>query len=476
MEAAPVISQESSAPKVASPVGIFQAMAAIMKQIRPIDKGNRNATQNFNFRGIDDVYNELFPLLTEYGVFSVAEVLSNTREERTTTKGGVLAFVTVKMRYKFCALDGSSIPTESLGEGMDSGDKATSKAMAIAHKYALLQAFCIPTKDMTDPDRDGYEVGQKQGNQNTQKQQPPAHSDKPQDDTNWHQKFKENLASLKSFYKDIAYNAAIQETCKYAGHPEYVDPDKIVSRDHANKFYKYVLELLVKKQEEQHPKPGDPVPPPQPEVSAPQQPKPPAQTTSAPPTTHPPTAWDWHQIKPSFDELKQQLGEVRFNELLGEASYLDISKIPNSDTAKDIYKVLLFNARNAAAKKAETQATATPPAPVEQPAAAPPEKQQVPIPEGHPILLMTKDMIFKKMDGQKAAIETFEMLLGDMDSIAGTQVATEAYMNILRGYGVERADQFKTMGTMRQAAVQLLTKVQELAGSVLVTPTNKKEN
>ncbi len=36
---------------------------------------------------------------------------------------------------------------------MDSGDKATNKAMAVAFKYACFQTFCIPTESlMDDPD------------------------------------------------------------------------------------------------------------------------------------------------------------------------------------------------------------------------------------------------------------------------------------------------------------------------------------
>ena len=46
----------------------------------------------------------------------------------------------------------------TLGEGMDSGDKASNKAMAIAYKYALFQVFCIPTEEMTDPDGESYET------------------------------------------------------------------------------------------------------------------------------------------------------------------------------------------------------------------------------------------------------------------------------------------------------------------------------
>ena len=35
---------------------------------------------------------------------------------------------------------------------MDSGDKASNKAMSAAFKYACFQTFCIPTEEMQDPD------------------------------------------------------------------------------------------------------------------------------------------------------------------------------------------------------------------------------------------------------------------------------------------------------------------------------------
>ena len=62
------------------------------------------------------------------------------------------------MQYTFWTVDGTSVECSVIGEGMDSGDKATNKAMAIAHKYALLQTFCIPTEDMIDPDSQVHEV------------------------------------------------------------------------------------------------------------------------------------------------------------------------------------------------------------------------------------------------------------------------------------------------------------------------------
>lgn len=44
---------------------------------------------------------------------------------------------------------------------MDSGDKATNKAMAIAFKYACFQVFCIPTEEMKDPDAETPEPSSK---------------------------------------------------------------------------------------------------------------------------------------------------------------------------------------------------------------------------------------------------------------------------------------------------------------------------
>lgn len=41
---------------------------------------------------------------------------------------------------------------------MDSGDKATNKAMSAAYKYAAMQAFCIPTEGDNDADATTHEV------------------------------------------------------------------------------------------------------------------------------------------------------------------------------------------------------------------------------------------------------------------------------------------------------------------------------
>jgi len=137
---------------------IHTAMVAIMRDITAIGKDSKNAAQGFKFRGIDAVYNELHNLLAKHGVITLPQAGTPVVEERTNSKGTTLRFVTIPMTYQFVAEDGSSITCQVIGEGMDSGDKATNKAMAIAHKYALLQTFLIPTEEQKDPDYETHEV------------------------------------------------------------------------------------------------------------------------------------------------------------------------------------------------------------------------------------------------------------------------------------------------------------------------------
>jgi len=133
-------------------MNIYQSITKILEEVPAIGKNKKNTTQNFMFRGIDDVMNTFQPLLAKHKVFIVPQVLEQTREERVTSKGGILIYSICKIKYIFYAEDGSSIEAIVVGEGMDSGDKATNKAMAIAMKYAMFQVFCIPTEEMKDPD------------------------------------------------------------------------------------------------------------------------------------------------------------------------------------------------------------------------------------------------------------------------------------------------------------------------------------
>lgn len=134
---------------------IYKAISAVMEDVGAVGKDSVNKQQGFKFRGIDAVMNALNPALVKNKVFVIPEVLEQHREERTTLKGALLIYSICKVKYTFFTTDGSSVCATVIGEGMDSGDKATNKAMSIAFKYACFQVFCIPTEELLeDPDKE----------------------------------------------------------------------------------------------------------------------------------------------------------------------------------------------------------------------------------------------------------------------------------------------------------------------------------
>lgn len=143
------------------PGQIFVAIPAILAEIGPIGKDRKNLQQGFMYRGVDDVYNTVNPLLAKHGVFVTSEVLECIREERRSAADKALLYTILKVRFTFYAMDGSNVSSVVMGEGMDSGDKSCNKAMSVAFKYALFQLLCIPT-EAVDPDAESHEVKSKE--------------------------------------------------------------------------------------------------------------------------------------------------------------------------------------------------------------------------------------------------------------------------------------------------------------------------
>jgi hypothetical protein len=141
---------------------VYQAIAEVAAELaaRGISKDSRNQAQGFNFRGIDAVYNALAPLLAKHKLCILPRCISRECVERTNSKGNALFYVTVQAEFDLVsAEDGSKHTVSTFGEAMDSGDKATNKAMSAAYKYAAFQAFCIPTEETSvDSDAETHEV------------------------------------------------------------------------------------------------------------------------------------------------------------------------------------------------------------------------------------------------------------------------------------------------------------------------------
>lgn len=140
---------------------VYKAIDCVREELAKegIAKGRKNQQQGWHFRGIDDVYGALAPLLAKHNLSILPRMLSREVTEHQTQKGGTLFYVVVDAEYDFVSsIDASKHTCKVFGEAMDSGDKATNKAMSMAYKYACFQAFSIPTEGDNDADATVHEV------------------------------------------------------------------------------------------------------------------------------------------------------------------------------------------------------------------------------------------------------------------------------------------------------------------------------
>ncbi|MDO5532581.1 ERF family protein [Sutterella sp.] len=118
----------------------------------------------FKYRGIDAVYEALSPILAEQQLAirpSRIEVLSAGTVKTTVQGKGERVSRELRILIEYvitCATDGSSVTFQSLGEGIDSGDKATGKALSYAYKNAIFQVFCVPVVGQPDTDQEVVEI------------------------------------------------------------------------------------------------------------------------------------------------------------------------------------------------------------------------------------------------------------------------------------------------------------------------------
>lgn len=158
---------------------VYQAINAVQADIGKDGIAKGRMAQGFGagyaFRGIDDVYAALSPLLAKHGLVIIPRCLERIESQRSSGNNKILYFVAVKMEFDFIsAEDGSKHTACTYGEAMDSGDKATNKAMSIAYKYACFQTFAIPTEGDNDPDATVHEPAPARKQQNAAQQTTPA--------------------------------------------------------------------------------------------------------------------------------------------------------------------------------------------------------------------------------------------------------------------------------------------------------------
>lgn len=138
---------------------LHSVMAALARD--GIAKSRRNDAQKFNFRGIDDIYKALAPLLVENQLLIIPHVTD--REMNVVAGKGDKSdriYCYVDVGYEFRSVkDGSSTTARFCGEGMDNGDKALAKALSSAYKAMAIETFCIPVEGDDDADAEPIAPG-----------------------------------------------------------------------------------------------------------------------------------------------------------------------------------------------------------------------------------------------------------------------------------------------------------------------------
>ncbi len=133
-------------------------MSSVMADLGAITKDQEaKFGDRYKFRGIDDVYNALQPVLVKHGVVVTPELLSFSSMPYETKNGATMQRFVIQVRYTFHAPDGTTITATVAGEGADSADKAMNKAFSSAFKTAAFQSLCIPTQEQSDSEFDNPE-------------------------------------------------------------------------------------------------------------------------------------------------------------------------------------------------------------------------------------------------------------------------------------------------------------------------------
>lgn len=142
-------------------MSVYTAIVAVTRELSAgISKDRSAQALGYKFRGIDDVLNAVSPALAKHGLCMLPRVVDRVLTERVAKSGLPMFYVCLTVEYDLVADDGSKHTIRVMGEGFDSSDKATNKAMSACYKYAAVQAFCIPVEGVAvDSEKDHHEAG-----------------------------------------------------------------------------------------------------------------------------------------------------------------------------------------------------------------------------------------------------------------------------------------------------------------------------
>ena len=154
--------EEKKKEKDITELNIYEKMSAITNELGVVAKNlNVDMGNNKSYKAVQekDVLDAVKPVEEKYRIYSYPKerkIIDSAILEKEG-KGYITKnlYLRIETTYVFVNLDKpeESITMTSYADGIDSGDKATGKAMTYSDKYALLKAYKIATGD--DPDKEG---------------------------------------------------------------------------------------------------------------------------------------------------------------------------------------------------------------------------------------------------------------------------------------------------------------------------------
>ncbi|MEE4577820.1 ERF family protein [Paenibacillus polymyxa] len=148
-------------------------LSEVMEAVKYIKKNGYNKFNKYSYATEADVNEKVREELAARKVILIPNMKSHVVREHQTRSGNTEYIVTAEVEFTFHdGESGEKISFSVFGEGQDTGDKATYKALTGAQKYALMKSFMIPTGDDPEGDSGVDERNQTSSSEPKQTQQP----------------------------------------------------------------------------------------------------------------------------------------------------------------------------------------------------------------------------------------------------------------------------------------------------------------
>lgn len=128
---------------------LYAKVAAVMADVKRLEKRGTNAHFKYDFVTAEDVKDLIRPLLAKHQLALFPTIEGIEREPRD--KGQTLTRLAVAFTLA-CGESGETVTSLWHGEALDNQDKGINKALTAVLKYYLINTFQVSTGDEADPD------------------------------------------------------------------------------------------------------------------------------------------------------------------------------------------------------------------------------------------------------------------------------------------------------------------------------------